>query len=643
MSELPIKKLGPYRIEGIVGRGGMGSVFAATHAETGENAAIKVLSPAMASDETFRERFVAEIDSLKTLNHPNIVTLHGYGESDGHLYYAMELVDGTNLQEELQRGRRFTWREVTQIGIDMSRALKHAHDHGVIHRDMKPANLLLDRKDDQIKLTDFGIAKLFGATSQTFGGSVMGTADYMAPEQAAGEATTPRCDLYSLGCVMYALLAGTPPFQGKNIAEVVHKVRYERAPPLSKYTTDVPVDLQQIIDELLEKNPADRIRTALSLSHRLKSMQQALSISTTEKDEFSSDEESAVSSKREQTNRIVNPPPDIAERKTVYLPSNTETASNKANTEAKAKSETKQLDHFTRVELRQARASESSRSSEFSSAVPLLLMLLTVLGGLMGGVWYSTLPREADDLHARILAGSEDETKLLNVSKDVNEFVERFPDEPRIEGIKALQLQIKIRKLQRTLESKAKRRKETGKLSPIEEHCLEAMRFAGEGNLEKAIGVAEGTQMFFGDAGRSNDIQIRQGLQLLSKLRAQWTKELQDRTDDLLANLEVYADRARNQKEEDPQRALAFWSGVLKLYDGKPWAAEYVSEARVAIGELSAKAALPKPNAAAAMEDAPYDGDKFEGDKRGSDVEPISNETSASKETISVEEVADES
>ena len=162
MSDLPIKKLGPYTIEGIVGRGGMGSVYAGTHEETGENAAIKVLAPAMASDETFRERFIAEIESLKTLNHPNIVTLHGYGEYEGHLYYAMELVDGTNLDEELRRGRRFHWREVTQYGLDISRALKHAHDHGVIHRDLKPANLLLDRKDDQLKLTDFGIAKLFG-------------------------------------------------------------------------------------------------------------------------------------------------------------------------------------------------------------------------------------------------------------------------------------------------------------------------------------------------------------------------------------------------------------------------------------------------------------------------------------------------
>ena len=329
MSDLPLEKLGPYKIVSVVGRGGMGSVFAATHELTGESSAIKVLSPAMATDETFRERFVAEIESLKTLNHPNIVQLHGYGESEGHLYYAMELVDGTNLEQELQRGRRFTWREVTQFGIDIARALKHAHDHGVIHRDLKPANLLLDAKDDRIKLTDFGIAKLFGASNQTYSGSVMGTADYMAPEQAAGEPTTPRCDLYSLGCVMFALLAGRPPFQGKSIAEVVHRVRYEQPPPLTKFATDVPIELQRIIEELLQKDPEDRIRTALSLSHRLRSIQQALSISTTEKDEFSSDTAANAPSRPV----IVNPPPDIAERPTVFLPTNEATAADKGGFE----------------------------------------------------------------------------------------------------------------------------------------------------------------------------------------------------------------------------------------------------------------------------------------------------------------------
>ena len=262
MNEPPIDRLGPYIVDGIVGKGAMGLVFSAHHESTDERAAIKVLVPAIATDGKFQDRFTSEIESLKTLNHPNIVKLLGYGEHHGRLYYAMELVEGTNLEQELAAGRRFNWRDVTQIGIDVARALKHAHDHGVIHRDLKPANLLVDA-DEQIKLTDFGIAKLFGSSEKTLSGNVIGTVDYMAPEQAAGEATSPRSDLYSLGCVMYALLAGKPPFQGKSIPEVLHKVRYEQHRPVTKLATDVPQDLSHVIDELLAKDPEDRIRTAL--------------------------------------------------------------------------------------------------------------------------------------------------------------------------------------------------------------------------------------------------------------------------------------------------------------------------------------------------------------------------------------------
>ncbi len=264
MSQTAFEKLGPYHVDRIIGRGGMGTVFAATDERTSEWAAVKVLAPGLAGDETFRERFAAEIESLKKLHHPHIVQLYGFGEQDGHLFYAMELVNGSNLEQEIRAGRRFTWRDVTRLGIEICRALKHAHDHGVIHRDLKPANLLLD-ENEQIKLSDFGIAKLFGFTQMTVGGNVMGTADYMAPEQAEGKATTPRCDLYSLGCVMYALLAGRPPFSA-TIAEVVHKLRYEQAQPIQQLATDVPDELAQIIHELLEKDPHRRIRTALAVS-----------------------------------------------------------------------------------------------------------------------------------------------------------------------------------------------------------------------------------------------------------------------------------------------------------------------------------------------------------------------------------------
>ncbi len=202
--------------------------------------------------------------------------LFGYGEQDGLLFYGMELVKGTSLEDELQASRRFDWREVTRIGIQMSRALKHAHDSGVIHRDIKPANLLIT-PEGEVKLSDFGIAKLFGATGLTADGGVLGTAEYMAPEQAEGRTATHRSDLYSLGGVLYALVAGRPPFRAKSIPEMLQLQRFAEPDPLRRYCHDVPEELASIVAQLLEKDPEKRIPSAMILARRLEAMEHGLS------------------------------------------------------------------------------------------------------------------------------------------------------------------------------------------------------------------------------------------------------------------------------------------------------------------------------------------------------------------------------
>ena len=180
------------------------------------------------------------------------------------------------LQEELKNGRRFQWREVVQIGIQICAALKHAHDHGIIHRDLKPANLLLD-ESGRVKLLDFGIAKLFGSTDLTTE-TVLGTADFMAPEQAEGRTAGPKTDLYSLGSVLYTLLAGKPPFQGKTVAEVVHKLRFDEPVPVGRLNPETPIALEHLIEKLLEKNPENRIPTAMAVSHQLRQVSDAMTI-----------------------------------------------------------------------------------------------------------------------------------------------------------------------------------------------------------------------------------------------------------------------------------------------------------------------------------------------------------------------------
>jgi serine/threonine protein kinase len=275
MSFPEFEYLGPYKVERTLGRGGMGTVYKGIHAQSGEAVAIKVIATGIANNMRFRRRFAAEVETLKRLKHPHIVQLVGYGEEQGLLFYSMEYVDGHSLHDHLRQHSRLPWAEVIQIGIETTSALKHAHDFGIIHRDLKPANLMLN-KVGRIKLTDFGIAKLFGSTDMTAAGSVIGTADYMPPEQAEGKAVTIRSDLYSLGGVLYALLAGKAPFGGKSVPEVLYSVRYNSVPDLRERAPDVPRELAELIHQLLEKDPGQRPPTALVVGNRLKSLQQGL-------------------------------------------------------------------------------------------------------------------------------------------------------------------------------------------------------------------------------------------------------------------------------------------------------------------------------------------------------------------------------
>jgi eukaryotic-like serine/threonine-protein kinase len=271
------EQLGPYRMGRPLGRGGMGAVYEGTNVETDELAAVKVLSAALATEPDFRQRFAVEIETLRKLYHPNIVQLFGFGEQDGVLFYAMELVDGSSLEEELRRGRVFTWREVAEIGIQTCRALRHAHDRGIIHRDIKPANLLLT-KDGKVKLSDFGIARLFGFSRVTAVGNVLGTVEYMAPEQADARPVTPRTDLYSLGGVLYCLLTRRTPFQAQSLGEMLQKHRSAQPEPIHRFAPSVPAEMELIVYQLLAKDPGKRIANATLVARRLEAMVRGLSV-----------------------------------------------------------------------------------------------------------------------------------------------------------------------------------------------------------------------------------------------------------------------------------------------------------------------------------------------------------------------------
>ena len=268
-------KLGPFRIGRILGRGGMGTVYEGTCETDDSTVALKVLTNSFDEESEERLRFESEIDTLKRLRHPNIVRLSGFGEEQGQLYYVMEHVDGSSLHQELKKNRLFQWPEVAKIGIDLCQALRHAHDRGVIHRDIKPANILLD-KQGNIKLSDFGIARFFGSQQITDSHTIIGTLEYMSPEQALALPISSSSDLYSLGCVLYALLTGKPPFLAQSLPELLRKHQNTPPVPIRSIRPEVPENLEYVIADLLLIRPEGRPRNALLVVKRLQSLLQAL-------------------------------------------------------------------------------------------------------------------------------------------------------------------------------------------------------------------------------------------------------------------------------------------------------------------------------------------------------------------------------
>ena len=271
------EKLGPFHIGRVLGRGGMGAVYEGRHEDDGSLVAVKVLSNVLDDEEDaeVRLRFETEIETLKRLHHPNIVQLSGFGEDQGQLYYVMEFVNGSSLQQELRKKRYFQWAEVAKIGLEICQALRHAHDRGVIHRDIKPANILLDQEGN-VKLSDFGIARFFGSQQITDIHSVVGTLEYMSPEQALAHPIGVGADLYSLGCVLYALLTSKPPFTARSLPEMLRKHKSTTPAPIRSLRADVPDDFAYLLADLLQIQPEDRPRAAPLVAKRLQALMQAL-------------------------------------------------------------------------------------------------------------------------------------------------------------------------------------------------------------------------------------------------------------------------------------------------------------------------------------------------------------------------------
>ena len=251
---------GRYRVERRLGSGGMAEVFLARDATLGRLVAVKVLRERFADDEQFVERFHREARAAAALNHPNVVVIHDRGGSADSLYIVMEYVPGETVKELVQRAGRLSPAAARVIELDLLAALQAAHDGGIVHRDVTAQNVLLT-EDGRVKVTDFGIAR-FGSSTLTSTGVVMGTSRYLSPEQARGEPTDERSDLYSAGVVLFEMLTGRLPFEGNNDLAIALRHANEPAPAPTALVPDLPPALDAFIGRALRKDPAQRFQTA---------------------------------------------------------------------------------------------------------------------------------------------------------------------------------------------------------------------------------------------------------------------------------------------------------------------------------------------------------------------------------------------
>jgi len=252
------RTLGNYEILELLGIGGAAEVYRALSLATGREMALKVLCDR--ADPSMILRFTREAKALGQLEHPNVVKVFEAGFEDGERFLAMELAMGGSLKDRLQKAP-LEWREAVRVGLQIARALEHAHQHGIIHRDLKPGNVMFDG-DGNAKLMDFGLAHLSDASAMTRTGTVMGTVFYLSPEQAVGKRVDARSDLYALGAVLYEMVIGEPPFTGPSAVSIIYKHLNEQPPKLCQIDDSLPPALESIVERLLQKDPDRRFGSA---------------------------------------------------------------------------------------------------------------------------------------------------------------------------------------------------------------------------------------------------------------------------------------------------------------------------------------------------------------------------------------------
>ncbi|MCE9630431.1 MAG: serine/threonine protein kinase [Planctomycetia bacterium] len=610
--------LGPYTITASLGRGGMGAVYEAVDQATGRDVAVKTLAAHLGDDPGLRKRFAAEIETLKALRHPCIVQLLAFGEDDGQPFFAMELVRGRSLEQLLRSGRRFTWRETVDMALDITRALKSAHDHGVVHRDLKPANLIIPDQpapDAGVKLADFGIARLFGGAGQTMAGMIVGTVEYMAPEQAAGGPVDHRVDLYALGLVMFAMLTGRPPFQGGQPTEVIQRQKTEIPPRVSTRGVALPASLDDLIERLLAKDPAKRPASALAVGRALA----ALATQTPPTPAVAADHTAPAAvdllAQTEHFPRAGSPgetavaPAVIsggvtdrdvpADAHTMPMPTKgaalaqrlTEPATDGSAATAAKASRFTTVEDLQRVTQADA-AARLRRENRFRAFLAILLAAVVT-----GGGYLLLRPPTADELHNQIMAvASGPDADLRDARPLIDRFLARHPDDPRADAVRGLDRGLDLDMLERRAR---RRRMSDGDMPSLEREYRAAMAREDESPVA-CIAALEAILVLHADARTvatpSANATVEDDPSLwLALVRRQIDKlgpraDL-ERAEDIskaratLAEAETLATQAlataeRATRDRLLERRRSLLEGLVEIYAQRPHVADAVDKAK---------------------------------------------------------------
>ena len=557
----------------------MGTVYRAIHGETSEPVAVKVLSATMAREPGLVERFRREVESLQKLTNPHIVRFLDSGEHEGTYYYAMELVEGETLTQRLGRVKRLGWEDVIEISVQVCRALKAAHDAGIIHRDLKPGNLMLT-SDDVAKLTDFGVAQIFAAGKLTATGGIVGTAEYMSPEQAEGRKAHRSSDLYSLGAVMYCMLTGRPPFLGRSTVQIIQQQRYGQFDPPRSIVPEIPRWLDEVVCRLMSKEPEDRYPDAYVLGLRLQEIPRKVALSQAEPSQPPPEDADDTTS----VYRVADLEDDSATQGsddlTMAATAVTADAMPGAEAEAGAGGATLARDLMKFEIERQAQRGRWSGWLNSTPGLMVALVLVVSIGVVMWRVGRMS-PDQRFAEGVRLLELSEPDWRTARdrylaplVAEDPGRWRDRAAGYlERIEQLEARQL------------SRPRRRLQEGDLSEVTRFLKLAREYKRLGDRARAIRIVESVlELVEGQQGWESEAGVARGL------LKQWQGESVGSASDPRLAAEALA-RARTAREDGRiEEARRVWQSIVELYAGDTSAREAVAEARRGLVETEDEA-----------------------------------------------------